>query len=216
MAGKIDICNLSLSHLGANAAVQSIDPPDGSAEAGYCAQFYDIARREALEADGWLFAKTRKALVQTVNPSTVWQYAYQKPSDCVMANRILQLQYVQQLLWWPFSPVVTADEVQTWDERGSAAFEIEGDIILCNEPDAVLLYIKDVTDTTKFTSSFVTFLSYLLSSYLAGPIVRGDAGASTAARLRQVAARVLGEAATRSANQSTETTDFVPTHMRVR
>lgn len=216
MAGKVDICNMALSHLGANAAVQAIDPPDGSAEAGYCAQFYDVARKEALEADGWLFARTRKALVATANPSSVWLYAYQKPSDCVKAERVLQLAYIQSLLWWPFAPVITADEVQTWSEKGSAAFEIEGDVILCNEPDAVLFYVKDVTDTTKFTPSFTTFFSYLFASYLAGPIVRGDAGAKTAAQLRQVAARVRGEAATISANQSSETTDFVPTHMRVR
>ena len=36
MASAIDICNLSLSHLGESPDIASIDPPEGSSYAKHC------------------------------------------------------------------------------------------------------------------------------------------------------------------------------------
>ena len=44
MATEVDICNLALAHLGDDATIASIKPPEGSAQAEKSARFYPIAR----------------------------------------------------------------------------------------------------------------------------------------------------------------------------
>ena len=90
------------------------------------------------------------------------------------------------------------------DARGRirAALGWEGEVILTNEPDAVLLYVQDVTDSTRFPASFISSLSYLLASYLAGPIIKGNDGARLGDSMRQRALSLADVAATASANAS--------------
>jgi hypothetical protein len=216
MASVADICNLALSHLGSFAQITSISPVDGTVEAGYCARFYPIARKEMLEAGSWTWSKTRVALAPVTNPSLVWQYAYALPADCIDAKRVLQKAYVQQLFVTLYSNWLTYDELQMFTEQGSADFEVEDGVLLTNEPDAVLLYTRDVTDTTKFSTAAVIGLSYLLGSYLAGPIIKGLPGAQTSATMRKAAMNVIGEAAADDANQSSESSDFIPKHIGFR
>lgn len=205
MATVPAICNLALGHLGSAVEVTSISPPDGSYEASQCARLYPIARLEALEAHDWTWAKKRVALAQaTTNPSTVWTYAYAAPSDMLQPLRVLQ------------SAVVFDFEMVLWSERGTADFEREGDLILTHEPEAVLLYKIDVTDTTKFSETFSIYLSYILGALLAGPIVKGDAGVKTALGLRRIAGAMLGQAATQNANASAESNEYVPEALRRR
>ena len=64
MASEVDICNLALGHLGDNATVSSISPPEGSAQAEHCARFYPLARDALLEMGYWNFAMRRVALAQ--------------------------------------------------------------------------------------------------------------------------------------------------------
>jgi len=211
MPSVADICNLALSHLGSDTVVTSISPPDGSVDAGHCARFYPIARKEALEHHTWTWSKKRVALAAVTNPSTMWTYAYAVPSDCISAKRVLQQQSVQQFITFDSPFILTADAYQLFTERGSSEFEIEDGVLLTHEPEAVLLYVRDVVDTTKFSTSFVSALSYLLASYLAGPIIKGDVGAQTSARLRQAAMNLMSEAGSDDANDSSETNEHVPT-----
>ena len=51
MASEVDICNLALGHLGDNATVASLNPPEGSVQAQHCARFYPIARDALLEME---------------------------------------------------------------------------------------------------------------------------------------------------------------------
>lgn len=218
MASVSDICNMALSHLGSDSSIVSISPPDtNSTEAGYCARFYPIARREALESHKWTWSKKRVALSQVTNPSTIWAYAYALPSDCLSPVRVLQQSLVDYFDLWPQAgEIVTADSMVLWSERGSADFEIEGSVLLTNEPDAVLLYTRDVTDTAKYSGSFTAFLSYLLASYLAGPIIKGNPGAQAAGQWREIAARVKGESAADDANASAERAEHLPQHILAR
>ena len=43
MATEVDICNLALAHLGDDATIATIKPPEGSAQAEKAARFYPIA-----------------------------------------------------------------------------------------------------------------------------------------------------------------------------
>lgn len=217
MASIIDICNMALSHIGSDAIVSSIDPPDGSAEAGHCARFYPVARAELLENFTWRWSKTRAKLAAVDNPSDVWAYAYALPSPMLSANRVLNATYLQQFNFFPFwSPFVTADEIALFNERGSADFDIEGQVLLTNEPEATLLYTVDIIDTSKWSPSFVTTLSYLLASFLAGPLIKGSEGAKTGGQFRQIATNMAKAAAARDANSGAEPAQQEASSIRVR
>lgn len=209
MASVVQICNMALSHIGSDARVTSISPPDGSVEAGHCATFYDQSRTELLEPGNWFFALRRATLSQATNTSDAWAYAYAKPSNCLRPLRILRPSMGVT--------VFTQDTVTAHiDDNDSAPFVIEGDLIFTNEPSAVLVYVHDITDTTKFSPSFVGALSFLLSSYLAGPIVKGNEGAKLGDAMRQRAFNAAELAAASSANASSAETAIQPTIVAVR
>jgi hypothetical protein len=200
---------MALSHIGSEGRVTSISPPDGSIEAGQCATFYDMARTEMLEPGHWAFALQRATLAQVTNVSDAWEYAYAKPSDCIRALRILR----------PNVRVTVFNEdriTELSNDNDSANFEIEGDTLYTNEPNAVLVYVRDVIDSGKFTPSFTSALSYLLASYLAGPIIKGNEGTRVGDAMRQRAQGIADIAATASANASSTDTPIHTTLTAVR
>src|SRR6266567_8578955 len=90
MASVVAICNAALSHIGDSANVTSIDPPDGSAQAGYCATFYPLALASLLEMATWGFATVRAPLAQlNTNPASTWLYAYAYPADAINVISVL-------------------------------------------------------------------------------------------------------------------------------
>lgn len=196
MASDVQICNMALSHIGSEARVSSISPPDGSVEAGHCATFYDLARTEMLEPGNWAFSLKREPLAQVTNPSSVWAYAYALPSACLRALRVPR----------PFVGVTvfTQDNMvgAHADDRDSADFDIEGGVLLTNQPDTALVYVQDVTDSTRFPASFTSALSYLLASYLSGPIIKGNEGVRIGDAMRQRATALADVSAAASANAS--------------
>lgn len=210
MASVVQLCNMALSHIGSEARVSSISPPDGSVEAGHCAMFYDLARTELLEPGNWAFSLKRATLAEVTNPSMGWAYAYAKPSNCLRALRILRPSiaitvFTQDLAVAPHAA-----------DSGTAPFDIEGEVIFTNEPDAVLVYVQDVTDSTKFPASFTSALSYLLASYLAGPILKGNEGVRVGDAMRQRALALADVSATASANASSAESLPQPTLLAVR
>lgn len=209
MASVVQICNMALSHIGSDARVTSISPPDGSVEAGHCATFYDQARTELLEPGTWSFALKRANLAEVANASDAWAYAYAKPSDCLRALRVLR----------PTAglTVFTQDQYAlTSDDSDSAPFAIEGDVLYTNEPDAVLVYTRDLTDSTKFPPSFTSALSFLLAGYLAGPIIKGNEGARLGDAMRQRAFNAADLSAAASANASSAESALHPSITAVR
>lgn len=195
MPSAVQICNMALSHIGAEARVASISPPDGSVEAGYCSTFFDLARTEMLEPGSWAFSLRRAQLATVANPSTTWAFAYAKPADCQRALRILRPGIAVT--------VFNQDDVALQaDDRNTALFDVEGAVILTNEPEAVLVYVRDITDTTLFPASFTSALSFLLAGYLAGPIIKGNEGVRVGDAMRQRAQAMAALTATASANAS--------------
>lgn len=200
MASAVDICNLALGHLGNKAAVISIDPPDGSIESGLCYRFFGISRDEVLEGGDWTFARTRAALsLLTTNPSSTWAYAYALPSDCITPRRIV-------------TGAASAREDDSID------FSVEGTTLLTNQQNAVLIYTRVATDVALFSPGFVTAMSYKLGAYLAGPILKGEAGANTAKTLHGVAKAKILESMSFDANREWRTDDppFAPSAISAR
>lgn len=214
MASIIDICNTGLAHVGDDNVISSIDPPDGSTQAGYCKRFYPIARKEMIERFVWPFACKRQALPTVTNPSQVWGFAYGMPSDCIRPVRVLSAQAATSLLWELSNGRIS--HLSLFDERASAPYEVEDNVLLTHEPDAVLLYLRDVVDTTRFTPLFVSGLGFLLASYLAGPIVRGSEGAKSAQSYRALALAQGDAAMTMAARASHERHEYVASHLAAR
>lgn len=210
MASVVQICNMALSHIGSDARVSAISPPDGSVEAGHCATFYDLARTELLEPGNWRFSLTRTTLAELTNASDTWAYAYALPSDCLRPLRVLR----------PNGglTVFNVDDsyVYNVDDQDSAPFDVEGQVLFSNEPDAVLVYVRDITDSTKFTPSFTSALSFNLAGYLAGPIVKGNEGAKLGDAMRQRAFNAAEMSATASANASASYSATAPSILAAR
>lgn len=199
MSSVVDICNLALSHLGADAVVASISPPDGSAEAGYCAVFYPLARRTVLVHHAWGFARRRVSLPLLENDSSQWAFKYALPSLCIRARKVLL--------------AGAADH----PDRAGAQFEVHGTALYTNQVEAELVYTADVEDTAVFPPDFVTALSMILAGYLAGPIIKGVDGARIGDGWSQRGFAHAARAAAGDANAALEPADtLVPAPIAAR
>lgn len=162
MASEVDISNTALSHIGDEAEVSSISPPDETVQARHCGRFYPIARNQLLEMHSWTFATARAQLAEVAaGAPSEWGYAYALPAKYLRALAVL--------------PAGASD-----DARGED-FIVESDaggsgVLYTNVEAATLRYIRLVEDTTRFTPGFVVALGRLLASYLAGPIIKGTTG----------------------------------------
>ena len=74
-------------------------------------------------------------------------------------------------------------------------------VLYTNQENAILRYQALVRDSTEFSSLFVITLAWHLASMLAGPLIKGDAGAAEAKRCAQMMAGYLAEARKSDANQ---------------
>lgn len=186
MASEVDICNLALARLGDNATVASIDPPEGSAQAEHCARFYPVARDSLLEMHAWKFATRRVLLAQLTTDTWNWTFAYAEPTGVLKLLAVLP------------ASASSDDDTQEYEA------ETDGNgtpIILTDLEGASLRYVAHVTDTTVFSPLFVDALAWLLASYLAGPVLKGDAGAAMAKACLQSFMLALSNAKVSDANQ---------------
>ncbi len=169
MASAVDICNLSLSHLGESADISSIEPPEGSVYAELFTHFYPLARDVAVQAFAWPFAIKRQYLALRWEPTDesnpyYGRYVYALPADCLEPVALLR---------------------RGMGDNAAGNFDIEASdgghqIVICETEQPILKYTRIVEDTTKFSPIFVDTLAWLLASYMAGPVIKGDAGSAKA------------------------------------
>lgn len=183
MASDVDICNLALSNIGDTAAVVSISPPSGSAQAVHCARFYPIARDALLEEHDWDFTMKRAPLALLAEqPPSTWQYVYALPSDLLNAVAVLDPNatddYSAGLIQYgsyqgPPGAMVGIFTTQPYTIEIDAG---GANVLYTNQQNAILRYTVQVTDTTKFPPTFRIALGHLLGSMLAGPVIKGAEG----------------------------------------
>jgi hypothetical protein len=177
------VCNLALGHLGDRATVSSINPPEGSAQAEHCQRFYPIARDLVLEAHEWGFATKRANLALLADtPPPGFQFVYQAPSDC---RNIIDLIDPNAPTFYPID-----ERCGHWQDDAftmpAVPYELEARsdgtaVIYTNLENAIVRYVASVTDTTKFSAQVIDAIAWLLAAYLAGPVIKGDAGAAMGA-----------------------------------
>ena len=200
MATEIDICNLALAHLGDDATIASLSPPEGSAQAEKAARFYPIARNTLLELHSWSFASKRGNLALTTNSLDQWDYAYAAPADMMSPVAIIspssQNDYATRMSAGDTPGGITSNYAPTIvaGQYTPQQFAVEGDLIYTNQEDAMLRYQAYITDPSLFSPLFVITLSWHLASMLAGPVIKGDQGAAEAKRCTQMMAGYLTQA----------------------
>ncbi len=187
MATDVDIANLALAHLGDRATVSSLSPPEGSAQAEHAARFYPMARDALLEMHAWKFATRRLPMADAslvTPPPSAWAYSYTAPPH-VTILKVLAPDATEDGAGQPYVVEVGDDDTA---------------VVFTNQVDAVAQYTTHVTDATRFSPLFTQVLSYLLASYMAGPIIKGAEGMKVADGFLQRAMALLGKAAESDAN----------------
>ena len=200
MATEVDICNLALAHLGDDATIATIKPPEGSAQAEKAARFYPIARDSLLEMHTWNFASKRGALALTTVTLDQWEYAYQAPADLMTPVAIIspsaQNDYATRMSAGDTPGGITSNYAPTIvaGQYSPQQFAVEGAYIYTNQENAVLRYQAYVTDPTLFSPLIINTLSWHLASMLAVPVIKGDQGAAEAKRCTQTMVQFLSTA----------------------
>lgn len=211
MPSVVTICNTALSHIGDSAAVSAVFPPDASPQAGYCNKFYPLALNALLEMATWGFATVRTSLAEVTNPSSTWAYAYAYPNEVINLIAVLSpdalddySENLGQTAQWPSPEPNYSNPAANFYAPQPYQAEQDGEgnqIILTNVEEAVLRYTTLVEDPNKFSPLFVLALSYLLASMLAGPIIKGDAGATKAAEMLKMFEAFRAQAESSDASQ---------------
>jgi hypothetical protein len=208
VSSEVDICNMALGHLGDDATVASLDPPEGSAQAEHCARFYPIARDVLLDAHKWSFATRRAplALLSTTPPSP-WRYAYGQPADALNLIAVLDPNATDDNSVGV--PAYGGCGYPTYGQTGQytpqpfvSETDADGNLVIyTNQANAVLRYTCHVTDPTKFSPTFVLGLAMRLASLLAGPVLKGESGIKAAALWADRADKWLAKASESDSNQ---------------
>lgn len=208
MASDVDICNLALAHLGDEASVSSINPPDQSAQAAYCSCFYPIALGMVLSDHTWEFSTRQSVLAQITNNSSLWLYCYALPSDFMGA---IALYYYLE-----------TDDLNGLSGQGSQLqFSVETSpsgamVLYTNQYKVLLKYASTASNIIYFNPLFIEALSWRLASYLAGPILKGDIGVSASKTC--IAAYVIALKAARESDSQDRVVypNYIPSGIRSR
>lgn len=160
MSSKTEICNLALSNIQVSQFIANIDS-DQTNEAMVCRRWFDHAVKYTLEDFNWNFARRRKALaLLSATPPSTWTYVYAYPSDCAAARRIdvdgTRTPYAEQRI----SFEVAMQEIDGNDVK----------VIYSDQPSAVLIYTKLITDSALFDAHYVEALAAYIASKIALPL----------------------------------------------
>jgi hypothetical protein len=171
---------MSLANIGDDTSISSISPPDGSLQAEKAAIFYPVARKAFLEMHPWGFATRRTSGVAMPSENTQWDYAYAVPNNALLVFAVLPEGATDDVIeqipaggyCYPFEFYTSyPTRAFTLERRADGQRQI-----LTDEPNAQLRWIEDVTDISRYSSLCVIALARLLSSYLAGALIKGDVG----------------------------------------
>ena len=148
-ASPTQIANLALGKIG-QQRIENIS--DDLKEARWALEYYGHARDYVTEAGLWRHAKRTLTLAEASNDrDDDYQYAYERPSDCLKFVYVLPLR-------------------GAFDPRAPIRYESEGDLIYTDEPTARGLYLRQITDVTKFMPSFTEAVAWYLAHLLVSPL----------------------------------------------
>lgn len=154
MATAIDICNIALGYLG----LSPINSLSGNSEnARICNLYYDLTRKELLEALNWSFAQRTELLTLTTDKVDGWKYVYGYPSNCLKIISIYPDGYENYDYLNPYDFVVLTNNSNN-------------KIIATNCENARAKYTIDLSDTNLFSNLFIDALSLFLATKICMPL----------------------------------------------
>lgn len=158
---KIDVCNQALAHIGDKRIARLDDEAQAfSPIVRYCAQFYDLARKEVLAAHRWTFAKRTAVLSNRTGtmPIIGFNFAHARPTGML---RLMSLHCGSE-------PVEGG--TQTFSKMGIDKFQMVNGAIWSNYQYLAAFYIGDEEDVNEWHPHFTTCVARLLAHYVAGPV----------------------------------------------
>ncbi len=146
------ICNQALAKLGAKR-INNLET-DTSVPAIQCRTHYEPTRDALLRSYSWRFARARATLSQdTVTPDFEWSFQYHLPNDFMLMRSIYEGRF---------------------SSTNFRNYDLEDDLLLTDEDEMKIRYVKKVTDPTKFDPLFVKLFTWLLADEMIGPLAGGD------------------------------------------
>ncbi|WP_347989498.1 hypothetical protein [Methylomonas sp. AM2-LC] len=223
----VDICNAALVLIGKPAVISSLT--DGSVAASNCQALYSLSLSTLLAEFAWTFATTTVLLANVDNPNQLWQYAYQLPGDVVTPLDIYESDaqgditgtfsnaYPAPLGLVSFYPTFSPGMQLATQQDFTCETDSEGNgLILTNQANAMLKYVRFVTSAANFPPLFVQALSCMLASKLAGAMIKGDVGVTAVEKLLQTYTFWLDKAKVADANRRVEHPRYVPAALAMR
>ncbi len=171
-----DLCNLALVRLGRGERIGNLY--DGTPQSRRLLDIYGQTRDAVLCEETWDFAERNVALTlqktapangyfpptvwdPVVNPPLPWNYQYAYPADCLKIRTIKAAPL--QIPNFDPKPVL-------FDEANDTTVTPFQKVILCNVPNAILVYTGRVTDPATWRPGFVEALVAALARRFAGDI----------------------------------------------
>lgn len=157
---NLTIANMALSHIGAKVKLTAFPT---SSSTGIVNEsvflWYDLSRRQALEAYDWSFARRRSPILtdHAKDPQEgIWGYRYALPTDHLKVRRIQNPTNVGSNAV-PYEIDIASDDTKSLET---------------SVDDAIIVYTFDQTTVTLFSDFFTETLSHLMASNIAMPITR--------------------------------------------
>ncbi len=156
---QVEMCNMSISHLGSGETIGDMD--ERSEEARACSTFWDVAFEATLRDFAWPFAKkfVELELVEE-NPNNEWLYSYRYPTSILKIRRILS---------------GSRKDTKDTEIKFVEAQDGTGQLIFTDQDEAEAECTMKITDLSRLPPDFIMAFSYRLAFYIAPRITGGNA-----------------------------------------
>lgn len=220
MTSQVDIVNRALASIGTRSSIANLQ--ESSAEARQANLQYDAAVEAVLQAAHWNFARKQVALTlrrdATISPPdpvpVPWSFEYDVPADCVQARYVMpQLNN---------APAASATGIAPQSMGPPVMFLVSSDVddngndikvILTNQPQAILVYTRRVTNVQMFDGSFAKALEHYLGFLMAPGLTGNRATAMDAFKIADITTK---NARVSNGNEGLLVIDQVPDWIRAR
>ena len=163
----LEIDNMALNRVGAKVITAAQLLANTEPRAIYCNLHYDQTRLSLLRSHWWRFAKARAELVAADAVDFEWSNAFTLPDDFLREKSVYE-------------------DNATIHKNTMFSYELEGNLLLTNESECNLRYIKNEETIANFDALFVEVFVLLLGLKIVVPIAgTGSAGRAIAVDIKE-------------------------------
>ena len=211
MPSETDICNGAIEDWLGQQGIQSISQTTGAAPKARRA--YYRVRDSELQKQRWIFSKCQVNLVSITNTFQRYSYAYLFPSDSLKIHWIgaptsnfPDIAYspisMTALRFWASNTMTSHEIIDITDANGIPTGQRA---LLCNVPNAFLVYTKKIEDTGLFPPTFVDVLELEIAIRLSSRLI---SDAMTLKKVQDKLSQAKADAVMADANEDTDFNDL--------